>query len=152
AMCAVAGFGVLIVRNGSCISMDGGNPEPQVVSFVQANHLSGRMMTWFDWGEFGIWHFAPDIQVSLDGRRETTYSEQVEASHLRFYLNEEPAGSTIADRWKADYVWLPNGLPVIDTLRAHDWVPIFEGPVSTILTRTQTTGFNRAMPPIPSRR
>jgi hypothetical protein len=157
ATCAIAGFGVLTFRNSSCISIETGNPEPEATSFVELNRLSGRMITWFDWGEFAIWHFAPAIQVSLDGRRETAYSAEVVRSHLLFYLNQEPAGSTIADRWNADYVWLPKGLPVVSRLRAHDWVAIFEGPVSTILSRKSTTRDGlKAVPyrdsPVPSRR
>ena len=78
-------------------SNSAGNPEPDVTSFVRLNNLRGRMITWFDWGEYAIWHFSPAIQVSLDGRRETAYSANVVRSHLEFYRNQEPPGSTIAD-------------------------------------------------------
>jgi hypothetical protein len=143
AACAIAGFLVLIARNGSCILIQrAGNPEPEATAFVRLNNLHGRMITWFDWGEYAIWHFSPDIKVSIDGRRETAYSADVMNSHLKFYRNQEPQGSTIADRWGADYVWLPSNLAVVSELRGHGWTPIFEGPASIILSRKQE-GFSQ---------
>jgi hypothetical protein len=153
ASCAIALFTVLIVRNGSCIPIDNtGAPEPAVASFVRVNNLRGRMITWFDWGEYAIWHFSPAIQVSIDGRRETAYSPKVVSSHLEFYRDHEPPGSTIADRLNADYVWVPKDLPVVSTLRARGWVPIFAGPISTMLSKKQKEGFSQQQSATESRR
>lgn len=40
------------------------------------------MIVFFDWGEYAIWHLAPRIRVSMDGRRETVYADDVYAENM----------------------------------------------------------------------
>jgi hypothetical protein len=109
-------------------------PEPEAAEHLRANRVVGRMLTWFDWGQYAIWHFGPAIQVSMDGRRETAYSDRVIAEHMRFYSGG-PGAAAYPDSIRADYVWIPKALPVVTTLRQAGWQTTFEGPVSVILTR-----------------
>ena len=81
-----------------------------------------------------IWHFSPRLKVSIDGRRETVYSDALIASHMAFYLGEG-AAADLPSRIAADYVWVPSWLPVVAKLRASGWSPVFEGPQSVILSR-----------------
>ena len=68
----------------TCVRLDGPwMPEREAGAFIVANALSGRMLTWFDWGQYMIWHSAPQVKVSMDGRRETVYSDTFVAQHLR---------------------------------------------------------------------
>jgi hypothetical protein len=67
---------------------------------------SGTLVTTFDWGEYAIWHFGPDLRVSIDGRRETVYSDRVVELHRRFE-RAEPAAMKEIGRLSPDYVWLP---------------------------------------------
>jgi hypothetical protein len=89
------------------------------------------MVTWFDWGEYAIWHFGPDIKVSLDGRRETVYSDAWVSHHLAFY-RDDPAARRLPHEIDADYIWLPNRLPIAQRLSGEGWSPIFDGPISTV--------------------
>jgi len=41
---------------------------------LAAAHPAGRMATWFDWGEYAIWHFGPAVKVSVDGRTSKVIS------------------------------------------------------------------------------
>jgi hypothetical protein len=129
---AVLGAGAWLLPR---ISIPDGSPEPEAARYVKEHRLEGNMLTWFDWGEYAIWHFSPAIRVSIDGRRETTYTSEVTAAHLRFY-----AGTTgtvdYPDRIGADYIWLPRDLPVVPALRSRGWLAAFEGPVSVLLTRS----------------
>jgi hypothetical protein len=63
-------------------------------------------VTSFNWGEYAIWHLGPRLRVSIDGRRETVYSER------RIVENEAvvagtPAGLELLAHWRPEYVWLP---------------------------------------------
>jgi hypothetical protein len=117
----------------SCVRMDGTwHPEPEVARLVSERQLHGRMLTFFDWGEYAIWHMAPAIKVSMDGRRETVYSERVIADHLAVYRND-PRADKIVAAMNADFLWLPSRSGVIPRLRAGGWSPLFEGPISTLL-------------------
>ena len=97
------------------------------------------MLNWFDWGEYIIWQFGPDLKVSIDGRRETLYSDAQLASHYRFYRNESDAVGSPAvgfpESLHADYIWLPRRFPVVDALRQQGWETAFEGPVSILFSR-----------------
>ena len=66
----------------------------------------GRIVTFFDWGEYVIWHFGPRLRVSMDGRRETVYSDTRLLEHDAIVRGTELAFTTLTG-WKVEYVWLP---------------------------------------------
>jgi hypothetical protein len=83
-------FVVAIVRlslpHFSCIQVD-----PMVIHFparavalLKDSGVSGNMAILFDWGEYALWHLSPRIKVSVDGRRETVYSERALTENLNF--------------------------------------------------------------------
>ncbi len=109
-------------------------PEPAAARFVLLNRLHGRMITWFDWGEYAIWHFGPRLKVSLDGRRETVYSIAALRANYDF-CNGKPGAAEWATRQAADYAWLPNGVPACALLEAHGWRRVFRGPISSVFAR-----------------
>ena len=83
-----------------------------------------RVLTWFDWGEDAIWHLSPSgIRVSMDGRRETVYSDRVIQDHIRFYRGE-PGMVSYPEHIGADHVWLPSRFPIIASLRSAGWQTI----------------------------
>lgn len=108
-------------------------PEAESVAFFTANRIHGRLLTWFDYGEYAIWHLAPTLRVSYDGRRETVYSNRVKGGHLEFYAGLSPA---YPDKIGADYVWLPKWPLPVKSLSERGWVRVFEGERSVILVRT----------------
>jgi hypothetical protein len=110
-------------------------PEAEAAAFVTSRGLSGRMLTWFDYGEYAIWHFAPAIRVSMDGRRETVYSDGVRAMNFAAY-DGGPEGAAAVARIAPDYVWLPSTSPGLATLASHGWHTVFKGSRSTILAKT----------------
>ncbi|MGH9256657.1 MAG: hypothetical protein ACRD3C_19025 [Vicinamibacterales bacterium] len=128
----VLAVGVVVLANrSSCIQIRTG-PEPEATRF--ASGLRGRMLTFFDWGEYGIWHLAPAIQVSMDGRRETVYSDSVIASHMRIYTNS-PDAVGLVEGMHPDWIWFPRQWAVIARLQTAGWQVAFRGPVSVILSR-----------------
>jgi hypothetical protein len=110
-------------------------PDAEAVRFLRADSPNVKLLTWFDWGEYAIWHLAPaGIRVSMDGRRETVYSDRVLREHWSFYRNEDNAWA-YPDAIGADRIWLPKRLPVVQTLRAHGWHATFESDLSIVLSR-----------------
>jgi hypothetical protein len=125
-------------------------PEPEAATFVQRHQMSGRMLTWFDYGQYAIWHLSPAIRVSMDGRRETVYSEAVRALHWEIYGNGSQALENVR-RLSPDSIWLPLASPVISTLERDGWRTVFRGTRSTILTRDMQTAPEISTATVPPR-
>jgi hypothetical protein len=89
---------------------------------------------WFDWGEYAIWHLAPRLRVSIDGRRETVYSEAVRDRHGQFYL-DEPGGAGLPQELAADYVWIPPYAPAVRGLEAAGWQRLYQDADSVVFGR-----------------
>lgn len=125
-----------VSRSAACVRVEPGLfPEPDVVSLIRQRRLSGRMIVWFDWGEYVIWYLAPAVSVSIDGRRETIYSDAVRMEHLLFYFHPDPAALPDWVR-QADYAWLPRELPAVRALTSAGWTARIQGPVSVLLARS----------------
>ena len=106
-------------------------PEPDAVAFMRTHRLSGGVVTYFDWGEYGMWHMPEGLKVSMDGRRETVYTDRTVADHLELYRGTE-RGLSYLESLDADYVWLPQHLPVVSLLKIKGWVLLFQGPQSVL--------------------
>jgi hypothetical protein len=153
AVCTLA-VTLVVACFGRQITMDGAwLPERAATEFVKTHGLTGRMLTWFNYGQYAIWHFSPAIQVSMDGRREAIYSDDLRALHWRIYRNEPTALADVA-RLDPDYIWLPANFPVVTRLQNAGWHPLFTGSRSTLLgkrtvgmqTRVNTTACGSSSP------
>jgi hypothetical protein len=115
-------------------------PEPQALTTL-ANQSGGRrVLVWFNWGEYAIWHLSPHLQVSIDGRRETVYSDRIETRHWDFFY-DRPGGATLPDALAADYIWIPKILPAARKLRSDPhWTTLYEGPQSIVFARATVAG------------
>jgi hypothetical protein len=133
----------LVTKYSTCLMLDDAwLPEPEAAQFVRTNRLRGRMLTFFDWGQYAIWHLAPDVKVSMDGRRETIYSDEMIWGHWRFYAAESTA-IPFVQALNPDYVWVPQRRPIAQALPAHGWTPVFRGPVSVIFARDASQSFQQ---------
>jgi hypothetical protein len=132
----------------TCITISGGwAPDAEATRFISDNRLSGRMLTWFDWGQYAIWHFGPTLRVSMDGRRETVYSDAVLEAHRRFYSGDSTAIPYLR-QLNPDFIWLPSSIPVARQLESMGWSPLFVSPVSTIWSPTRIHLRAERTPPI----
>lgn len=152
ALVALVPVGRIMAPYASCLTIQGGwVPDRDAAMFIDANQLQGRMLTWFDWGEYAIWHYGPGLQVSMDGRRETVFTERAIQAHRRFYAGED-AGGALLQGLNPDYIWLPTRLPVVGRLRGDGWTAIFDGPASVVFTRHRDRTFQPASTPMASAR
>ena len=96
-----------LARTATCISMDG----PWIPDRVAGARSRGLEAAWrdrdlFDWGEYAIWHLSPSLRVSIDGRRETVYSDTVLREHDAMNAGT-PDGIAYLQRLDPEYVWVP---------------------------------------------
>jgi hypothetical protein len=123
--------------------------DEQAASFLRENEAAGRLVVWFDWGEYVSWHFGPALKVSMDGRRETVYSAAFLRAHNEFYRNGSGAREFL-ERLSPDYVWLPKSLRVSPMIASWGWTPIFETGASTVWARGSRTAWRTPAPPTSS--
>jgi hypothetical protein len=134
----------IVLRWHSVTAIDLSNatwlPEPDAIAYLRAHHVRGNMLTYFDWGEYAIWHLSPDVRVSMDGRRETVYSDEGIDRHLAIYANDAGALDHVR-QLQPDYIWLPKQLPVLSALQAGgEWTVTYDGPRSAVLARRPLAG------------
>ena len=114
-------------------------PEPEAVTLLHRQPAGTRVLVWFNWGEYAIWHLSPRMKVSIDGRRETVYSENLQTRHFDFYF-DRAGGATLPEDLRADYVWVPRVLPAVRRLRSdRRWIAIYDGQQSVIFERAGLT-------------
>lgn len=86
-----------------------GDQDAPGAARLAATQGEGRLVVWFNWGQYALWHLAPRLKVSVDGRRETLYSEATLETQ-----NAVAKGGRRGDQWllenKPEYVWLPAAL------------------------------------------
>lgn len=143
----VAGAIGVLAMNAGCVQVDPRwTPEPGPVTFLRESGSRGRLLVWFGWGQYALWHLAPDLRVSLDGRRETVYSDRLQERHLRFNF-DAPGGATLPGELAADYIWIPRHLPAAQRLTAEGWTSLYADAQSIIFSRAHTqTSVASALP------
>lgn len=135
AVAVFSGAVTVIARQADCIRMDyEWGPDTEALAFIRSNGLRGRMITWFDWGQYALWHLAPGVRVSFDGRHVNVYSEETRAAHRNLYV-AGPGWRKYLAHLAPDYIWLPTRLPVTRELRPPDWTVLFQSPLSVVLGR-----------------
>ena len=124
-------FGAAAGSSATCVRVVDA-PEPESVEYIRRHAPRAEVLTHFNWGQYAIWHLAPGVKVSMDGRRETVYSDELFRAHVRLY-DGEPGATALVDRLKPDLIWLPVGEPAVAQLRREGWKLAFVGPKSVVL-------------------
>jgi hypothetical protein len=135
---AVGVMAVAFVRNNLWqLRLDSASmPEAQAISALADQPGRKRVLVWFNWGEYAIWHLPSRMQVSIDGRRETVYSDRLQTRHFDFFY-DRPGGAALPDDLAADYIWIPRVLPVAQRLHSDPhWFTLYEGDQSVIFARS----------------
>jgi hypothetical protein len=99
-----------------CVGVDGDWGPDQVAAHTLSSAAPGRLVVFFDWGEYAVWHWGPGLRVSMDGRRETVYSDRRLDEHGAI-LAGSPEGLAALESWRAEYAWLP-----ATSLRTKEWL------------------------------
>jgi hypothetical protein len=119
----------------SCIQFPEAYYPVRAVALLKTAVPEGNLAIDFDWGEYAIWHLGPDIKVSIDGRRETIYSEEVYKQNLHFMRGERD-WSTLLEAYPTDLALVRAGSPTHNLLRLQPgWIVVYEDPVSALFVR-----------------
>ena len=138
----VAGMGasLLIVSGLLSSTLRAGSPRPVgAMSFMRFKHLSGNVMSDFDWGEYVIWHLTPASKVFIDGRYDTVYPSQVIDDYLAFHFGEGGAGAVLR-KYPHDFILLrSHDAPALAVMAAaSDWKAIYRDASCVLFARAES--------------
>jgi hypothetical protein len=125
----------IVAQNASCVRVNPLQiPDAQSTHALAASSLRGRLLTTFDWGQYAIWFLSPRLQVSLDGRRETVYSDRVVDEQFRLF-DDPAAHPSVLDELSPDYAWLPADARLVPFLESRGWTRLVAGERAIVLGR-----------------
>jgi len=107
----------------------------RAVGLLKQSGVRGNMAVPFDWGEYVLWHLGPGVKVSIDGRRETLYSDEAYRQSLDF---ERGRGlwDALLKTASTDLVLAPNASPTANLLSLTDrWVPLYQDTFCVLFAR-----------------
>jgi len=121
----------LALPNFSCI-----RPYPvypyRAVALLKQSGVSGNLAVHFTWGEYAIWHLSPRIKVSVDGRRETVYSDEIRRENLNFRLGKGDWDALLR-KHETHLALVRKKFPVFNLMQLHpDWLLVYDDPVSAL--------------------
>jgi len=110
------------------------------VDYLKSHSVQGNIMTPFHCGAYVSWEMYPDVRVSLDGRYEVAFAEEVMPVHQGFY-DALPGWQTMLDRYDHDYILVPQDAAVRKYLlgdtasRLEGWRLVYQDDAYAILSR-----------------
>ncbi|HKY59471.1 MAG TPA: hypothetical protein VJP59_00530 [Gemmatimonadota bacterium] len=107
----------------------------RAVGVLRDSGVRGNLAVHFDWGEYAIWHLAPALRVSVDGRRETVYDPEIYSANIQFIFGVGDWDRLLDDH-PTDLALVPRHLPVYNLLLLKPgWSPVYEDAVAAVFAR-----------------
>ncbi len=117
------------------------------LAFMNARGLHGNLLAEFGWGEYLIWHAAPQDKIFIDGRYDTVYPFEVIGDYLEFYFDQPGAGAVL-DSYPHDFVLIGSDVPARHLMdRRRDWKLLYRDDDSLLYARANTAA--AALPGLP---
>lgn len=74
--------------------------------YLEYYHLSGKLLVYYNWGEYVIFHLYPQFRVAFDGRYETVYPPEVCRRYWDF-LWARPHWKAFLEQYPPDFILWP---------------------------------------------
>jgi hypothetical protein len=109
------------------------------VVLLNQSGVSGNLVTEYNWGEYIIWHLGPQIKVSMDGRRETIYSNAIYQQNLSFRYGFNDWDALLRQNW-TDMALVGKHNPDYNLLSLMPgWLKIYEDSSSALFVNQRST-------------
>ena len=108
----IGGRGAQLWRDGGGLVFEAADYPVGALRFARAANLRGNLALPLDWGGYALWHGAPDLKVSLDGRFATVYPPAVVEDGFAFFRADgDPTAARLLDAYPTTLVLVPRGTP-----------------------------------------
>jgi hypothetical protein len=121
-------------------------PDPffpdKAVALLKDSAVTGNLAVEFNWGEYVIWHLGPGIQVSVDGRRETVYSDDIYKTNFSFLYGIHDWDSII-NNYDTHVVLVKKSQGAYNLMRMKQgWELLYEDNISALFARQDWDSFD----------
>jgi len=128
---AIAG-GRLLRHRGQIVFATAEYPVA-AVRFLKTAGITANLAVPLDWGAYTLWHLAPEVKVSLDGRFATVYPPSVIADNFAFFSGRED-WNRLLEAYSTDLVLAPAATPPpVQGLPA--WEKVYSDRVACVFAR-----------------
>lgn len=130
----IAAFAVLFGREGllSTKMATVGQYPSGAVSFMKERNLHGNILNPSQWGQYLIWHLAPESKIFYDSRFDTVYPQKVLIQYLDFFFGP-PSGAKLLTEYPNDFVLVITNSPTYGTmLEQRSWRLLYRDSVCAL--------------------
>jgi hypothetical protein len=122
----------------------------RVVEHLRQSGARGNLAVAYDWGEYALWHLGPALKVSIDGRRETVYSDTSYRQSVEFARGTGDWTALLRDG-RTDLVLVPKAAPAAGSLSQMDgWVALYGDTFCVLFARAGFPGLEQILAtPVP---
>jgi hypothetical protein len=114
-------------------------PQPRgAVAFMHAHGLRGNVLCDFGWGEYLIFHLAPESKVFIDSRYDMVYPQKVLADYFDFFF-DGPRATAVLIAYPHDFVLIPPAAPVRALMeRRPEWKLVYSDSDAMLFARSDS--------------
>ena len=106
------------------------------IAFMKAHNLHGNLLCDYDWGNYVVWHTAPESKVFIDGRCELVYPTKVITDYLEFDF-ASPRAESVLSGYPHDFVLLPPDSPGYAVVSKNpNWKVLYRDSASVLFARS----------------
>ena len=102
-----------------CITVEAQHYPIAAVTTLKAAGVTGRIATFFDWGGFVLDTLGPELQVSMDPRRETVYGAEAYGINEQFTLGLGDWDALLVREPPPDLALVSKAFPTFNLMRSH---------------------------------
>ncbi|MBX3025938.1 hypothetical protein KF840_13610 [bacterium] len=131
----LATVGGQLSRDRGALVFDAGEYPVGALRFLRERGIAGNLALPLDWGGYALWHGAPALKVSLDGRFATVYPPAVVEDGFAFFRADGDANAArLLDAYPTTLVLVPRGTPTpLD--RRGEWHLLYTDQVAALWSR-----------------
>ena len=136
----IALVAILFARGYGVLSpgIDASDYPVRAVDFMKANGLKGNVLADYAWGQYVIWHAAPDSKVFIDSRYDLGYPPEVVADYMKLERGDRAGAHTLA-AYPHDFVLVKNGSPAARLMDSQpDWRRIYSDEIAALYARASS--------------
>jgi hypothetical protein len=124
----------------------------RAVALLKQADVRGNMAVPYDWGEYVLWHLGHGVKVSMDGRRETVYSDESYRQSHDFERGTGAWDALLKTGPPTDFVLAPIGSPTANLLsRTDGWLPLYRDTLCVLFVNPGVRDIGRIVSaPVPS--